>query len=148
MDALHDRARPARCRCSWAAPPAHLATVIEGAWELHGDWRGADYLLPDTSLDVVVRLEGEIETFHKNVWTRLPSCAVIGSLSQAAPLRQCGRVHVVGVRIMPAQAIRLGAKASELRDRIVSLADMAPKLEASVIAFAEGVAMHGVGHAP
>jgi AraC-like DNA-binding protein len=123
--------------CSRTQTPAQLADAVDCLWELRGHWRsGDDYLLPDVGIDIAIRMEGTIEVFGAAGWRRISDRVAIGSLDRAVTLRQPGPLWVIGIRLAPGCASVLGVKASELRNRIVQLSDLAPDLDASIERFA------------
>src|SRR5262249_41714107 len=123
--------------CTRTEAPAHLAEVVDCLWELHGEWRsGDDYLLPNIGVDIAIRMEGTIEVFWDGGWRLISDRVAIGSLDRAVALRQPGPLWVIGIRLAPVCASLLSTKASELRNRILPLSDLAPDLDASIERFA------------
>lgn len=122
--------------CTRTEAPAHLTELVDCVWELRGEWRsGNDYLLPNVGIDIAIRIEGTIKVFRDGGWRQIADRVVIGSLDRATALRQPGPLHVVGIRLAPGCASLLGVRASELRNRILPLFDLAPDLDASIDGF-------------
>lgn len=126
--------------CTRTEVPAHLADLVDCLWELRGEWRsGNDYLLPSVCVDIAIRMEGTIEVFRDGGWQRIPDRVTIGSQDRVITLRQPGRLWVIGIQLTPGCASVLGRKASELRNQILPLSDLAPDLDGSIEGFSLGL---------
>lgn len=121
--------------CIQTEAPVHLADFVHCLWELRGEWSGNDYLLPSVCIAIAIRMDGNIEVLRDGGWQRIPDRVTIGSQDRVITLRQPGPLWVVGIQLAPGCASVLGGKASELRNRILPLADLAPDLDASIEGF-------------
>jgi AraC-like DNA-binding protein len=115
------------------SPPPALTPHVSHIWELCGTWaQEDDLLLPDTSIDISIQIEGESEIRFANGWSRLPGRMVVGSLTHALALRHRGRFHAIGIRLPPGSAPLLRVPFAALRNIVCPLSEIAPSLDRSL----------------
>jgi AraC-like DNA-binding protein len=114
-------------------PPPALAPFARCIWRLHGSGTAgsAEPIIPDGCAEIVVNVgDPFIRHMPDGSWHRQPLRLVAGQLTRALTLEPSGRIDIWGIRFHPwCASTFLGASASELRDRIVSLDDVARPLD-------------------
>jgi AraC-like DNA-binding protein len=117
------------------SPPRALEPYVAHIWELCGTWvHEDDLLLPDTSIDISIHIEGECAAGFANRWSGLPSRLVVGSLTQALPLRHQGKFHALGIRLPPGSARLLRVPFAALRNVVCRLSEVSPLLDRTLAA--------------
>jgi AraC-like DNA-binding protein len=116
-------------------PPPALAPFVRCIWRLHGNGNGAtsgaEPIIPDGCAEIVVNVgDPFIRHTADGSWHRQPLRLVAGQITRALTLEPSGRIDIWGIRFHPwCAAIFLGASASELRDRLFSLDEVARPLD-------------------
>lgn len=120
-------------------PPPNLAKHVAGVWRLTGQATSApDWLLPDvTAADLAIQLQSQDRLRRNSGWITLPRQCVVGRLTYGASLRHVGEVDTIGIRLSPSCASLLGVPPSLLRDAILPLSDVAPRLDRELALWAE-----------
>lgn len=106
-------------------PPAALAPWIECAWLARGDSLGAQHLVPDGCVELIVHSEDPGEGIDGSVATQQPRCFVAGQLTGPLSLAPRARFSTMAVRFRPWGAFPLlGVPLHELTDRSVALGEL------------------------
>src|SRR4051794_20635922 len=123
------------------APPPALAPFVRCIWRLHGTGGAgsAEPIIPDGRAEIIVNVgDPFIRHMPDGTWHRQPLRLVAGQLTRALTLEPSGRIDIWGIRFHPwCAATFLGASASELRDRLFSLDDVARPLDRAFSAVGE-----------
>jgi len=114
------------------SPPGVLADFVRCIWRLYGNPTSgsAEPIIPDGCAEVVVNVgDPFIRHTAGGLSHRQPARLVAGQITRALTLEPSGRVDIWGIRFHPwCAASFLGVPASELRDQVVSLDDVAQSL--------------------
>lgn len=116
-------------------PPA-LASHVRCLWRMSGQWSDAtppEPIIPDGYPEIVLNF-GDAFVRHTDGGShRQPRSLVAGQITRAITLQPSGRVDVWGIRFQPwAAAPLLGSSGAEMRDRLTSIGDLAPRLGAEL----------------
>jgi AraC-like DNA-binding protein len=123
------------------SPPGILADFVRCVWRLHGVPTGgsAEPIIPDGCAEIVVNVgDPFIRHTSGGASHRQPARLVAGQITRALTLEPSGRIDIWGIRFHPwCAASFLGVSASELRDHVLSLDDVAPSLDCAFAAVAD-----------
>lgn len=117
-------------------PTPTLAPFVRCIWRLHGTGGSgsAEPIIPDGCAEIVINVgDPFVRHMPDGSWHRQPLRLVAGQITRALTLEPSGRIDIWGIRFHPwCAATFLGASASELRDDLVSLDDVARPLDDAV----------------
>lgn len=116
-------------------PPAPLDRWVHCYWFLRGAAGGAQPVVPDGRMEIVLHLADPFEQLEPSGGvTRQWTAVLAGQLTRPIHLRPGPRADIVGIRFRTAGArALLGLPLEMVRDRIVPLADVARPLTARLL---------------
>ena len=112
------------------AAPMPLRRHVRCIWRMRGQWHADDPpepIIPDGCAEVVLNFGDAFVRHTPEYRETQPAALVAGQITRAITIRPSGRIDLWGIRFHPwGAAPFLGFAGAELRDRIVSLGELAP----------------------
>jgi len=107
-------------------PAPAVQPWVECLWSIRGDSTGdpapVKQVLPDGTVEILFRLEGDATVAVGDRGDRLPEVGVVGQLRSPLGIRLAGTLDLVGVRCRPIGAAAiLGVPMHELTDKVTPL---------------------------
>src|SRR5215217_5419008 len=113
-------------------PAGALAPYVRCIWRLRGESDGTtEPIIPDGCAEIVLNLADPfVRHTSPGASHRQPRRLIAGQITRALSLEPSGRIDLWGIRFHPwCAASFLGVSASELRDQVVALVDVAHSLD-------------------
>src|SRR5690349_1558674 len=128
-----------------------LSPFVECLWTLDSQDTTpptSNLVTPDGSVELVFTLQdSRVEHSRELESARSPQAPttgyILGLTTRPSTMRSAGPVHLVGVRLRPAGALRLlGPDLAHLKDRAAPISDLLPSLDCSIRAAAQSEDPH------
>jgi AraC-like DNA-binding protein len=104
--------------------------LVERIWFARGEGGGRETILPDGTFELTFNLGDPVVEHRDGTRVVQPMAMLVGEARRAVTIEPAGRVDFVGVRLRHGSAATvIGAPLREVRDRMLDLRDVNPRLD-------------------